>query len=101
MTTTHHSADSLKTYWTTWGGLLALTLVMVVLDRSPLPPGAFLGVVIAAMLAKAALIAGAFMHLRFERLALVAMIVIGLLLNAVILFGLILPDAIRIAGMDG
>ena len=28
-------------------------------------------------------------------------IVVGLLLNAVILFGLILPDAIRIAGMGG
>ena len=34
-------------------------------------------------------------------IALVAMIVVGLLLNAVILFGLILPDAIRIAGMGG
>ena len=41
------------------------------------------------------------MHLGFERIALVAMIVVGLLLYAVILFGLILPDAIRIAGMGG
>ena len=101
MATTHHSADRLKSYWTTWAGLLALTLVMVVLDRSPLPATAFPGVVVAAMLAKAVLIAGAFMHLRFERIALVAMVVVGLLLNAVILFGLILPDAIRIAGMGG
>ena len=101
MTATRHSADSLRSYWAVWGVLLVLTLVMVVLDRAPLPPWSFLAVVLAAMLAKAALIAGAFMHLRFERSALVAMIVIGLLLNAVILFGLILPDAIRIAGMGG
>ena len=101
MTATRHSADSLRSYWATWGVLLVLTLVMVVLDRAPLPPWSFLAVVLAAMLAKATLIAGAFMHLRFERRALVAMIVVGLLLNAVILFGLILPDAIRIAGMGG
>ena len=101
MTATRHSANRLRSYWAAWGVLLVLTLVMVVLDRVPLPPGSFLALVIAAMLAKATLIAGAFMHLRFERRALVAMIVVGLLLNAVILFGLILPDAIRIVGMGG
>jgi len=101
MTATRNSADSLGSYWAAWGVLLVLTLVMVVLDQAPLPPWSFLAVVLAAMLAKATLIAGAFMHLSFERRALVAMIVVGLLLNAVILFGLILPDAIRIAGMGG
>ena len=39
---------------------------MIVLDRAPLPLGAFLAVVLAAMLATATLIAGAFMHLRLR-----------------------------------
>jgi len=92
-------AASLRSYWITWGALLALTLLMLALDQLSLPRVAVLTMVLAAMLAKATLIAGTFMHLRAERTALVAMIVVGLFLNAAILFALIAPDAVRIAGM--
>jgi len=99
MTTTHGSA-TLKTYWITWSILLVVTLVMIVLDQTPMSRTAFVILMIAAMLVKATLIAGTFMHLRFERVALVLMIAIGLFVNGAILFGLIVPDAFRIAGMS-
>ena len=88
-----------RTYWIAWGVLLVLTLTMVVLDRAPLPYGAFLIVMLTAMLAKATVIAAYFMHLRFERWPLVLAIVLGLPINAAILYILIVPDARRIFEM--
>lgn len=85
----------------TWGVLLVLTIVMVVLDQAGLPRPTFLALVLAAMSMKACLIAAYFMHLRFERPFLVLAIAIGLPLNAAILFVLIAPDALRIAKMLG
>jgi cytochrome c oxidase subunit IV len=88
-----------REYWIAWGVLLTLTILMVGLDRAPLPRGAFLLLVLSAMAVKASIIAAYFMHLRFERLPLVLGIVIGLPVNAAILYFLILPDAIRIFRM--
>jgi len=93
------ATTSLKTYWTTWGVLLVLTIVMLGLDQAPLPRLLFVAVMLVAMLTKAMLIAGVFMHLRAERVALVLMIVVGLFINGAILFGLIVPDAVRINEM--
>ena len=93
------ATTSLKTYWTTWGVLLVLTIVMLGLDQAPLPRLLFVAVMLVAMLTKATLIAGVFMHLRAERVALVLMIVVGLFINGAILFGLIVPDAVRINEM--
>ena len=94
-----HTSVTLRTYWITWSVLLALTVVMVVLDQAPMPRSVVILVVLGTMATKATLIAGTFMHLRFERIALVLMIVVGLMLNGAILFGLIVPDAIRIMEM--
>ena len=95
---TAHAAG-LRLYWTTWFALLALTLVMLVLDRAPLSRPAFALVMVSAMIVKATLIAGNFMHLRFERAALVLAVVVGLFLNGLILYVLIVPDALRIVRM--
>ena len=84
-----------------WGGLLALTLTMVVLDQTPLTRSTFIALMLAAMLVKAGVILGYFMHLRFERWALVAAVVLGLPINAAILYVLIAPDAVRIFDMMG
>ena len=86
-------------YWVTWGILLALTVVMLVVDSAPLPKVVFLVVVLAAMLTKAAFIGANFMHLRFERWSLALMVVVGLLFTAAFLFLLIAPDALRIRAM--
>jgi cytochrome c oxidase subunit 4 len=88
-----------RKYWTAWGVLLILTVLMVGLDRAPLPRGAFLLLILSAMAVKASIIAAYFMHLRFERLSLVLGIVIGLPVNAAILYFLTMPDAVRIFHM--
>lgn len=88
-----------KLYWATWLALLALTVVMLVVDSSPIPRGAFLAVLLPAMLVKAALIGANFMHLRFERASMAVMVIVGLLVTGAILFVLIAPDAVRISAM--
>jgi caa(3)-type oxidase subunit IV len=88
-----------RTYWIAWGVLLALTVTMVALDRAPLPHGTFVALMLSAMLVKASLIAAYFMHLRFERWPLVMAVVLGLPINAAILYILIAPDARRVFDM--
>ena len=90
---------STKVYWITWSVLLAFTLMMVWLDGVSIPRLAFVIAMLVAMLAKASLIASNFMHLRFERISLVLMVVIGLLVTGVVLWVLIVPDAVRIHDM--
>ena len=81
--------------------LLVLTAVMLVVDKAPLPRLLFVVVMLVAMLVKAAVIAGNYIHLRFEHRGIVWMVVIGLLVNGAILFGLIAPDALAIAATGG
>ena len=68
-------------------------------DSASIPRCAFIVFMIAAMLTKASIIAGNFMHLRAERAGLVATVVIGLLVTGLVLFVLIAPDAARIHTM--
>ncbi len=86
-------------YLVTWLSLLALTVVMLVLDSSPVPRLALLAVLLGAMLGKAGLIGGHFMHLRFEPRILAWCALIGLLVVGAVLFGLIAPDGLRILHM--
>lgn len=94
-----HTAHSLKTYWQIWGMLLTLTLVMLLLDRAPMPPVLFVIVMVAAMLTKASLIVAYFMHLKYEHRFLQGAFVVGLLVTGVLLFAVLVPDALRIYGM--
>lgn len=93
------SRRSYTLYWATWFALLALTTLMLIFDSAQIPRLAFLAVVLSAMLVKASLIGAHFMHLRFERLPLALMVIVGLLVTGVMLFVLIAPDAVRIAAM--
>ncbi len=93
--------EAYRTYWVTWSILLVLTLVMLVLDQASLPRLLFVLVIVAAMLTKASLIGGYFMHLRLERVALAIGVVVGLLVTGVLLYFLIIVDAYRIQGMSG
>ena len=93
------SRGSSKVYGLTWLVLLALTIVMLVADSSPIPRVAFMAVLLPAMLGKASLIGANFMHLRFERWSLSLMVIVGLLVTGAILFALIAPDAVRIGAM--
>lgn len=88
-------------YWRIWGILLALTLGMIVFDQLAVPRLLLVLVLVTAMLLKAAMIAGYFMHLKFERLILVLSVLFGLLVNGAILFALIAPDGLRVLRLSG
>ena len=87
-------------YWRIWFVLLVLTLVMVFIDQSPLTRSVLVFILVLAMLAKASLITGYFMHLRFEKLNLILVVLVGLLITGVILFALIAPDGMRILDLS-
>lgn len=99
MTETISTHPCLASYWKVWGVLLALTLVMLVVDGSSLGRNLLIGVIILAMLIKATLIAGYFMHLRYEHVAIGLTVIVCLFLLGAFLYLLILPDAHRIAAM--
>lgn len=88
------NVTSYRTYWQIWAVLLVLTLLMIVVESWNLPRAATVLVLTAAMLIKATLIAGWFMHLRYERLALVLIVVVMILGTAAFMVGLLIPDGI-------
>lgn len=87
-------AASYRTYWTAWGILLILTVLMLSVEAARLPRAAIVVFLVSAMLAKATLIGGWFMHLRFERVALVVSVVGAVLATAMFLFFLTAPDGV-------
>jgi cytochrome c oxidase subunit IV len=82
-----------RLYWITWGILLVITLIMLVTDSAPVPRWVLLGVLLVAMLVKAAFIAGNFMHLRFEHPGLVAIVAGSLLLVGLAMYMIFALDA--------
>lgn len=85
---------SYRTYWIAWSILLVLTLSMIVMEGAGFSRLFAVLFLIIAMLAKATLIGGWFMHLRFERTSLVLSVVIGTFATAAFLFFLLVPDGI-------
>jgi cytochrome c oxidase subunit IV len=53
-----------RTYWMSWGLLLALTLIMLLVEEFNLPAAVTALVLVTAMMVKATVIGGWFMHLR-------------------------------------
>ncbi len=85
-----------KIYWVTWFWLLVLTVleVSLVLVR---PPKILLIVGLVTMaLMKATLIVAYFMHLRWERLSLVYVVVTPMFLLAIVMLALMGPDALHV-----
>jgi len=85
---------SFRTYWVAWGVLLLLTLAMLVVESANMTK--LLGVLflLTAMVFKATIIGGWFMHLRFERRSIVIPLVLGTLITGLVLFGLIAVDGL-------
>ena len=96
-----HAMASYRLYWIIWAVLLVLTVVMLFLDESPLARNVLIVVLVGAMLAKVILVAGYFMHLRFETFALGVTVIVGLLITGAILFVLIAPDAYHVLELSG
>jgi caa(3)-type oxidase subunit IV len=86
---------SYRGYWTIWGILLVLTVVMIGIEALSLPSGVAILLLTAAMMTKATLIAGWFMHLRSETRFIMWCLVLGTLVTAAFMLFLLVPD-----GMD-
>jgi cytochrome c oxidase subunit IV len=89
----------MKIYWITWTVLLIFTVVMLWADSAAIPRVAFVVFMVVAMLTKASIIGSNFMHLKLERAPLILTVIVGLLITGAILYGLIVPDALRIHHM--
>ena len=87
---------SYKLYWLIWFVLLAFTVAMLFIGHGLFPRVAIVSLLLIGMSAKAALIGGYFMHLRFEKLVLVLIVALAIILTALALFVLIAPDGARI-----
>ena len=79
-------------YWGVWAALLILTVAEVAIIYMPLPRMVTVISLIGFALAKAALVAAYFMHLKFERVPLMLVVLSPLLLSAILYIGLV-PDA--------
>jgi cytochrome c oxidase subunit 4 len=85
---------SYRMYWTIWVVLLVLTLIMIGVEALSLPSGIAILILVGAMMTKATLIAGWFMHLKFETRFIMLVLVLGTLVTAAFLLFLLVPDAI-------
>ena len=75
-----------KTYWMAWLALLVVTVIMVfVANRS---------VLIAGMIVKATVILLLFMHLKYEKFALIVTVLLGVFATSLLLYGLLIPDGL-------
>jgi cytochrome c oxidase subunit IV len=92
-------AGGYKGYWITWGIMLVMTGIMLVTDSLPWSRFLVVGLLLAAMLVKVALIGGEFMHLRFEKPALLWAVAGAILFFSAFLFVLIAFDGLRISKM--
>ena len=86
---------SYKGYWMIWIVLLALTLTMIGIESLSLPTGVAIMLLATAMMIKATLIAGWFMHLLSETRFIVWCLVLCTLITAAFMVFLLMPD-----GMD-
>ena len=78
-----------------WTGLLALTLIEVLLAYVHVTPGLMLTLLMTFSVAKAAMIMGYFMHLKFDKPALTWMLVPPLVACIVVMIAYLLPDSLR------
>lgn len=89
-----------KLYWVTWGWLLVLTVAMILVGSIELARGAMISLLLVGMVAKASLIAGNFMHLRFEKTVLIAVVVLSIVFTSVALFAGIASDGTHVLNIS-
>lgn len=90
----------IKAYWITWLALLLLTAAMIFAGSGHWPKIALFALLLGAMLVKAVLIGGIFMHLRAERLVLVLVVVLSIGAVSAILFFGIAADGARVGQLS-
>jgi cytochrome c oxidase subunit IV len=94
--TAHRSDSPYKIYWITWVILLVITVAMLLAERFHLPRLFLVLFLLAFMAVKAVMIAGNFMHLRFEKANLAVMVAAGIVVTSLILFVYITPETANV-----
>lgn len=82
-----------RIYFTTWVALLVITVLMLGAEALHLPRLFLVLFLVAFMFVKAAMIAGNFMHLKYEHRHLVLTVVVGILLTSAILLAYVTPES--------
>jgi len=90
-----HSGGGIPLYMIVWGGLLALSVVEVLLAYLQVPVLIMLAALMGLSIMKAAMIIAYFMHLRFERMSFVLTLMPALIM-CICLLGVFFPDSFRI-----
>ena len=90
------AAHPYRVYWVTWFVLLVITVAMLLAERFHFPRVFLVLFLLAFMLVKAVMIAGNFMHLRFEKRNMAVMVGVGLLVTSVILFVFLVPETANV-----
>jgi caa(3)-type oxidase subunit IV len=100
--TDHAPADHpYRVYRVTWAILLVITVAMLAAEKFHLPRIFLVLFLLAFMLVKATMIAGHFMHLRFERSNLAVVVAAGILLTSAILYAFITPESWHVLHRSG
>jgi cytochrome c oxidase subunit IV len=92
----HAGANPYRIYWVTWGILLVITVAMLLAEKFHMPRWFLVVFLLAFMAAKAVMIAGNFMHLRFEKSNLAVMVAAGIVVTSLILFLYITPETANV-----
>ncbi|HET7294333.1 MAG TPA: cytochrome C oxidase subunit IV family protein [Vicinamibacteria bacterium] len=87
------AASPYRIYWTTWVALLIITVLMLAAEALHMPRWFLVAFLVSFMFVKAVMIAGNFMHLRYEHRRLIVTVGVGLLVTSAILLAYIAPES--------
>ena len=90
------SAHPYRIYWITWAILLVITVGMLLAEEFHMPKWFLLIFLLTFMAVKAVLIAGNFMHLRWERRNMAVMVGAGIVVTSLILYTYVSQETARI-----
>ena len=93
-----HAEGTVRVFMIVWFWLLALTAVEVFLGYEQLELKLMLVLLLGLSVVKAALIIAYFMHLRYERASMAAILMPALIM-VIVLMNIFLPDSLRLLHM--
>ena len=96
MSDTAKTQSPYRIYVVTWAILLAITVAMLMAESFHMPRWFLVLFLLAFMMVKAVMIAGNFMHLKFESHALWYIVGGGLLVTSLILFVFLVPETVNV-----
>ncbi len=94
-----HAGASVGTNIGIWVGLVLITFLEVFLAYEELQPSVMLSILVVLSVVKAAMIMSFFMHLKYEKLGLVLLLIPATIFCLAMMFIFFFPDAFRLLQM--